>query len=249
VLRWYGEFLPQAEGERYGFFAVLEVPPEPSFPNELHGRRLCCVVWSYTGDLDQLEQAFAPIEEAASPAFHFAAPMPYPMLHSMFDELIPTGLQWFWRGDFFDRVSEDAIAVHLEYGSTIPTALSTMHLYPVDGAPQRIGKTDTAWSYRDAVWSGVIGGIDPEPANADAIREWCVSHWEALHPHSMGGAYVNFMMDEGQERVRATYRDNYDRLTAIKATYDADNLFHVNQNIPPASERAVEAIQPEGIEE
>jgi hypothetical protein len=112
-----------------------------------------------------------------------------------------------------------------------------MHLYPVDGAPQRVGKNDTAWSYRDAVWSGVIGGIDPDRANADAITEWCVSYWEALHPHSMGGAYVNFIMEEGQERVRATYRDNYEPLTAIKATYDPDNLFHVNQNVPPASER------------
>jgi FAD/FMN-containing dehydrogenase len=237
VLRWYGEFLPQAEEDLYGFFAVLAVPPDPSFLDELHGRKMSGVVWSYTGDLDQLERTFAFVREPAEPAFHVAAAAPYPALQSQFDELIPTGLQWYWRGDFFDRVSEDAIAVHLEYGSTIPTPLSTMHLYPVDGAPQRIGKNDTAWSYRDAVWSGVIGGIDPDPGNADAIAEWCVSYWEALHPHSMGGAYVNFMMEEGQERVRATYRDNYERLTAIKATYDPDNLFHVNQNIPPASER------------
>jgi FAD/FMN-containing dehydrogenase len=234
VLRWYRDFMPRADEDLYGFFAVLVVPPGPPFPEELHEQKMCGVVWCYTGDVDDLDEAFAVVREPAEPAFHFQAPMPYPMLQSMFDELIPTGLQWYWRGDFFDRITDEAIAVHLEYGSSIPTPLSTMHLYPVDGAAARVGSGDTAWSYRDALWSGVIGGIDPDPANADAIREWCVSYHEALHPHSMGGAYVNFMMDEGQERVRATYRGNYDRLAAVKARYDPDNLFHVNQNIAPA---------------
>ena len=77
-------------------------------------------------------------------------------------------------------------------------------------------------------------GVDPDPANADVIRQWCVDYWEATHPYSMGGAYVNFMMDEGQDRVKATYGGNYERLTRIKAKYDPENFFRVNQNIPPA---------------
>jgi hypothetical protein len=113
-----------------------------------------------------------------------------------------------------------------------------MHLYPVDGAAHRLGRHDTAFSYRDATWSMVIAGIDPDPRKADELRAWATGYWEAIHPHSMGGAYVNFMMDEGPERVRATYRDNHDRLAAIKAGYDPDNVFHVNQNICPAPERA-----------
>jgi FAD/FMN-containing dehydrogenase len=155
-------------------------------------------------------------------------------MQSMFDELLPTGLQWYWRGDFFDRITDESIEVHMKYGTSIPSPLSTMHLYPIDGAPQRVAGDATAWAYRDAVWSGVIGGIDPDPANARAISEWCVRYWEELHPHSMGGSYVNFMMEEGQERVRATYGPNHDRLAAVKARYDPDNLFHVNQNIRPA---------------
>jgi FAD/FMN-containing dehydrogenase len=234
VLRWYRDFMPAADRDLYGFFAVLEVPPGPPFPEEIHGRRMCGVVWCRLGDLDGLDEAFAFVGEPAAPAFHFAAPMPYPALQAMFDELIPTGLQWYWRGDFFDRITDEAIDVHLQYGSTIPTLLSTMHLYPVDGAGGDPGSGDTAWSYRDAVWSGVIGGIDPDPANAGVVRDWCTSYWEALHPHSMGGAYVNFMMEEGRERVRATYRGNYGRLAAAKARYDPGNLFHVNQNITPA---------------
>ena len=172
--RWYREFMPQAHEDVYGFFAVLAVPPGPLFPEELHDQRMCGVVWCHLGEAENLEEAFAFVREPAAPAFHFATPMPYPALQSMFDELIPTGLQWYWRGDFFDRITDEAIAVHLEYGSCITTPLSTMHLYPVDGAAGRVGNGDTAWAYRDALWSGVIGGIDPNPSNADVIREWCI---------------------------------------------------------------------------
>jgi FAD/FMN-containing dehydrogenase len=110
---------------------------------------------------------------------------------------------------------------------------STMHLYPIDGAAHDPAPSDTAWSYRDARWATVYAGVDADPANAEAIRRWAVDYQEALHPYSAGGAYVNMMMDEGQERVRASYRDNYDRLARIKGTYDPDNLFRVNQNIEP----------------
>ena len=112
---------------------------------------------------------------------------------------------------------------------------STMHLYPIDGAAHDVGPADTAFSYRDAQWAEVIFGVDPDPANAGAIRDWCVGYWDATHPYSGGGAYVNFMMDEGQERVRATYRDNYERLARVKAQYDPYNVFRVNQNIAPSA--------------
>ncbi|MEV6315669.1 FAD-binding oxidoreductase [Streptomyces sp. NPDC051776] len=234
VLRWYREFLPQATEDLNGFFAVLVVPPGPPFPEELHGRKMCAVVWCWVGEPEQFEKELAAVGDAGRPAFHFTMPMPYPGLQSMFDELLPTGLQWYWRGDFFDRITDEAIDVHARYAGAIPTGLSTMHLYPVDGAVHRTGPDETAWSYRDALWSGVFAGIDPDPANAGAIRDWCVGYWEELHPHSMGGAYVNFMMDEGPERVRATYRDHFDRLARIKRAYDPENLFHANQNIQPA---------------
>jgi hypothetical protein len=109
-----------------------------------------------------------------------------------------------------------------------------MHLYPIDGAVHRVGKNDTAFSYRDANWAEVIVGFSPDPAKADLLRSWAVAYWNALHTHSLPGAYVNFMMDEGVDRIRATYRDNYPRLAAIKRKYDPTNLFHVNQNIAPA---------------
>ncbi|MGW0827548.1 FAD-binding oxidoreductase [Streptomyces sp. NPDC002845] len=237
VLQWYREFLPAAPEDLNGFFAVLVVPPGPPFPEPIHGQKMCGVVWCYTGDLaeNRLEEVLAVVNEPAPPAFHFTTPMPYPALQTMFDELIPKGLQWYWRGDFFDTIPDAAIDVHERYGQNIPTDLSMMHLYPVDAAGHRPGADDTAWAYRDAVWSGVIGGIDPDPANADLIRQWCVDYWSDLHPHSMGGAYVNFLgAQEGTERVRATYGDHYGRLASIKHTYDPDNLFRANQNIQPS---------------
>jgi len=123
---------------------------------------------------------------------------------------------------------------HAEFGARLPTVKSTMHLYPVDGAAARVANDATAWAYRDARYAQVIVGVDPDPAKAPEITRWTVDYFDALHPHSMGGAYVNFMMDEGQERVEATYRGNYDRLVQVKQRYDPANLFHVNQNIRPA---------------
>jgi len=235
VLRWYREFLPHAPEDLNGFFAALSVPPGPPFPEEIHGEKMCGVVWCWTGDPDLLAQTLAVVNEPAPPAFHFTSPMPYPALQTLFDELIPAGLQWYWRGDFFDRISDEAIDVHAEYAAALPTDLSTMHLYPVDGAAGRVGAQDTAWNHRDAVWSGVFAGIDPDPANAEVVRKWCVDYWEALHPHSMGGGYVNFLgAGEGPERIRATYGDHYDRLATIKGIYDPGNLFHANQNIEPS---------------
>ncbi|MFG2542444.1 FAD-binding oxidoreductase [Streptomyces sp. NPDC048594] len=235
VLAWYRDFLPQAPEDVYGFFSLFVVPPGPPFPEEIHGRKMCAVVWCHTGDPSRFEETRTAVREPGPPAFHFTAPMPYPELQGMLDDVIPTGYQWYWRGDFFDRIPDAATDVHLKYGENLPTPLSLMHLYPVDGAAHRVGRDDTAWSYRDAVWSGVLAGVDPDPANAEAIRQWCVDYWEELHPYSMGGSYVNFMgTGEGQERVRATYRDHYDRLAQVKRTYDPDNVLHANQNIRPA---------------
>jgi FAD/FMN-containing dehydrogenase len=236
IMRWYRDFITQAPDEISGFFAFLKVPPGPPFPEHLHARTMCGIVWCYTGSLDQAETIFAPIRRlGGGPALDFAGPLPYPALQTMFDALLPAGHQWYWRADFVNELSDEAIALHIRHGSELPTQLSTMHLYPINGVAGRVGGQDTAWSYRDAGWGQVIVGVDPDPANAERIKDWTIAYWEALHPYSAGGAYVNMMMDEGQERVQAAYRDNYERLVAVKNIYDPTNLFHVNQNIRPTT--------------
>jgi len=121
----------------------------------------------------------------------------------------------------------------VRHGSQLPTMQSTMHLYPIDGAAARVKNSATPWSYRDAKWAQVMVGVDPDPAKKDVISAWARDYWTALHPYSAGGAYVNFMMEEGEDRVRATYGKNYVRLAKIKKRYDPSNLFRVNQNIKP----------------
>ena len=235
VMKWYREFIATAPDDLNGFFAFLTVPPAPPFPENLHLKKMCGVVWCYTGPEKDAERIFKPIREFGPPALYGIHAMPHPMLQSAFDAPYPPGLQWYWRADFVKELSDEAIAVHVKHGSDVPTMHSTMLLYPIDGAAHRVGKNETPWSYRDATWAEVIVGVDPDPANAKRITEWTKTYWDALHPYSAGGAYVNFMMDEGEERIKATYRDNYTRLASIKKKYDPTNLFRVNQNIKPAA--------------
>ena len=234
VMQWYRQFLPQASDNLNGFFAFLIVPPAPPFPEHLHNKKMCGVVWCYTGPMEQAEAAFKPIRGFLTPALDFVGPLPQPALQSMFDALYPPGLQWYWKADFVNELSDEAIRLHVKHGSQVPTMHSTMHLYPVNGAAHRVDRNDTAWSYREATWAEVIVGVDPDPTNRDLIVNWARQYWEAVHPYSAGGAYVNFMMEEGEERVKASYRDNYERLVAIKRKYDPTNFFRVNQNIKPA---------------
>ncbi len=161
--------------------------------------------------------------------------MPYPSIQSLFDGMLIPGMQWYWRADFFNELGPEVQAQHLKFGSSIPTPLSQMHLYPISGAASRVGKEETPWAYRDANYCGVIVGVDPDPANAEKITQWCKDYWEGTHAYSSGGAYSNFMMDEGQERVKASYKHNYERLVKIKNKFDPNNLFKVNQNIRPAN--------------
>ena len=232
VLRWYRDFITEAPEDLNGFFAFLVVPPGPPFPEELHLKNMCGIVWCYTGPEEKADEVFAPVLEVGTPALHGVQAMPYPALQSAFDGLYPPGLQWYWKADFVNEISDEAIEQHMKYAE-MPTMHSTMHLYPVNGAAHKVGKNDTAFSYREANWAQVIVGVDPDPANNERTTSWTRSYWEALHPYSGGGAYVNMMMEEGQDRIRASYRDNYERLAAIKHEYDPTNFFRVNQNIKP----------------
>jgi FAD/FMN-containing dehydrogenase len=235
VMAAYREFILRAPEYVNGFFAFLTIPPSPMFPDHLHLKKVCGVMWTCTGPAARAEAATKPLRTIGKPVLDHQGEMPLPAVNSLFDALYPPGLQWYWRADFVKELGDEAIARHAQHGAALPTMHSTMHLYPIDGAAHRVGRNDTAFSYREANWSEVIVGVDPDPANAGKITNWCKDYFDALHPYSAGGAYVNFMMDEGQERVQASFRDNYDRLAAIKNKYDPANLFRVNQNIRPVA--------------
>ena len=235
VLKRFTQFIKEAPEEAGGFFAFLTVPPVPIFPEALHHRKMCGIVWCYCGPAEKGEQALRPMRQFGKPAFDHVGPMPFPVLQGFFDPLYPAGLQWYWKSDSFKDLDDASIALHVRHGSELPTPASTMHLYPINGAVHRVREDETAFSARDSLFSGVIVGVDPNPANKQKITDWARRYWEALHPYSSGGAYVNFLMEEGDERLRATYGGNYRRLAAVKAQYDPKNFFRLNQNIRPGA--------------
>jgi len=234
VLRWYRELLPRLPEELSGWFGLVTIPPVAPFPEELQGRKAAAIVWCYTGPHDRADEVLAPAREFGSPLLVGVGPMPYTAVQTMFDPLFPTGDQWYWKADVFTEITDAAIAVHEKFGPLLPSGQSTMHLYPIDGAASRVATDATAFPYREGGWSGVIVGVDHDPAMAEQLRSWARAYYDELHPESAGGAYMNFLMgDEGTDRVRASYGPNFERLQAVKQTYDPQNLFHVNQNIPP----------------
>ena len=233
VMRWYRKFIVAAPEDLNGFFAFLKVPPVEPYPQALHGKTVCGVVWCYTGAASGADAAFKPVREFGPPLLHGVQPMPFPALQTAFDALYPPGMQWYWRADFVNELSDAAIAEHERFAASVPSLHSTMHLYPINGAAHRAKPADTPFAYREAKRAEVIVGVSPEAQDAPKVTAWAKSYWDALHPHSAGGAYVNMMMDEGDERIRASYRGNYPRLAAIKRQYDPNNVFRVNQNIRP----------------
>ena len=234
VMAKYQEFILEAPEDVSGFLAFLTVPPVPLFPPELHGRQVCAIIWCSTASAERAEQVTKPMRSVGTPLLDHVGPMPFPAVQSLFDPLLPAGMQWYWRADFVTTFTAESIRAHLAVALKAPPGLSQVHIYPIDGAAHRVGSGDTAFSYRDANFAVVIVGIDPDPAKRDVITQWCKDYFDAVHPYSAGGAYVNFMMEEGQERVQASFRDNYARLAQIKRKYDPDNLFKVNHNIMPA---------------
>jgi FAD/FMN-containing dehydrogenase len=235
LLKFWRDFILAAPEDINGWFGFVTVPPAPPFPEAVHLQKMCAIVWCYTGPLDQAERRFEAIRAFGPPTVDFAGPIPFPALQSMFDALYPPGLQWYWKADFFTELSDQAIDLHVKYAAQLPTMDSTMHLYPIDGAVHRLGKDDTAFNFRKANFAEVMVGVDPDPANNERMIEWAKDYWSALHPYSDGGGYINMIMDEGEDQVKAAYQDNYARLAQIKAHYDPTNLFHVNQNIKPGA--------------
>ena len=236
LLAAYREWLPAAPRNVAGFFNFHTIPPvKEAFPEELHLRKVCGVVWCIDATDEEAEQAMAPMLSVAEPLLHGVGRMPIAALNSAFDGLYSPGDQWYWRGAFVREIPDEAIALNREWNERMPGFKAGTHFYPVDGAVNDVGTTDTAFAFRDATWSQVFIGCDPDPASAGAVREWTIGYHEALAPYSAGASYVNFMMDdEGQARVKATYGPNYARLQQVKASYDPDNVFRVNQNITPA---------------
>jgi FAD/FMN-containing dehydrogenase len=234
ILRFYREYIADAP-EQMGVFPGFQIaPPLPFIPEDRHGDTFIVFVACWAGPVGEGETALKPFHDVAPVVAELVGPMPYPVLNSAFDALYPPGqLQHYWKASFVKELTDDAIAAHLKYGPEVPAVNSTMHIYPINGAAHRVASDATAFAYRDASFATVIAGMWPDPGQNEANIGWVRNYYEAIAPHSEEGGYINFMSGDDQDRIRANYKGNYERLVEIKRRYDPDNLFHVNQNINP----------------
>jgi FAD/FMN-containing dehydrogenase len=235
ILRFYREYITESPEELGGFVGFHLAPPLPFLPEEWHFKNVCLAVPCWTGPIEEGEKMLKPFLEVVEPVGSMVGPMPYPALNTAFDPLLPAGLQHYWKASFARELSDGAIAVHADYGARVPAIQCAVHLYPIDGAVQRVAADETAFAYRDVDFSPVIAGMWEDPADNEANIAWVRAYHDALEPYSAEGGYINFMDGDDQQRIKANYRGNFDRLASIKKTYDPANVFHLNQNIRPAT--------------
>ena len=233
VLRFYREFIADAPEQFGGFPAWQIAPPLPFIPEDRHGEPFLAFVTCWAGPIEEGPANVQPLLDVAPVVAQHLGKMPYPALNSAFDALVPAGMQHYWKANFVTELTDEAIQAHLEHGPKVPVVNSTVHIYPIDGAVQRVASDATAFAYRDANFAPVIAGMWPDPAENDANVKWVRDYYEATAPLSEDGGYINFMAADDQDRIKANYRGNYDRLVEVKREYDPDNLFHLNQNIRP----------------
>ena len=234
LIRFYRDYIAEAPEDLGGFLGFHLAPPLPFLPEEWHFKNVCLAVPCWAGPIEDGEKMVKPFLDAVTPVGAMVGPMPYPALNTLFDDLLPKGLQHYWKASFARELSDGAAAVHAEHGATVPSIQAAVHLYPIDGAVQRVGADETAFSYRDVGFSPVIAGMWEDPADNERNIAWVRAYHDALVPHSVAGGYINFMDDDDQGRIQDNYRGNFPRLSAVKVTYDPDNVFHLNQNIKPA---------------
>ncbi len=235
VLRTYRTWAGELPDEFSTLAGVVTAPPAPFVPGELVGEKVVAVVGGWCGEPDSGQAALQPIRDL-KPAADVFGPMPYPVLQGMLDEGAPSGHRNYFRSGYAAELSDGLIEIVLEHGARMPSPMSQIHFHQMGGAAARVGEDDTAFSNRRAAYA------------YNLISTWADSAEDELHigenrklatafePFSTGGVYVNFLGDEGDARIRAAYGDaKYERLRRLKGDFDPQNLFRLNQNIPPPS--------------
>jgi FAD/FMN-containing dehydrogenase len=233
LLEFYRDFLPGAPREYGGFPGFHRAPPLPFIPEDRVNTPVALAVSCWTGSEAEGARIVDRIRQVAPPIAEHIGPMPYAALNSAFDALHPPGLQHYWKAAYVTELTDEAIAAHVEHGARVPHVSSVMHMYPIDGAVHDVAPDETAFGHRDASFAVNIAGMWPDPADNEANTRWVKDYSAAIAPHSETGGYVNFASADDQARVSDNYGANYARLRAVKATYDPDNVFRLNQNIRP----------------
>jgi FAD/FMN-containing dehydrogenase len=233
VLRFYRDWIKEVPDEVTTIVVHRRAPAMAPWPEELHGKHVVVVGCCYAGDIDEGQKFLRPLREFGSPVLDACAPMPYVAHQALFDPGLPWGWWYYFRGCDVAELTDDVIDITVDHALRIRSPKTSFPIFQLGGAVARVGENETAFTGRASGHTYNCGGVTETPEGFDEEREWARGLWEALKPYHTG-AYVNFMQDEGEGRVRQVYgADKYDRLKQLKRKYDPDNFFRLNQNIPP----------------
>ena len=234
LLRFYRDWIADAPDELMTIVIHRKAPAVPFVPSELHGRPIVGVACCYAGPVADGEKAVRPLKEFGTPVLDLCVPKPYVEHQAMFDPSFPHGWWYYVRACDVAELTDEVIDITVDHSMRIESPLTSFPIWQQGGAIASVGEDETAFNGRDAGHTFNIAVATETAEGFDAEREWSRTFWSALQPHHTS-VYVNFLMDEGEERIRQAYGPaKYDRLKALKRRYDPDNLFRLNQNIPPA---------------
>ncbi len=236
LFRFARDYVPTLPDECGVFLAGLSAPPAPFVPEHLHFTPVFAIAIVGLRDDAAHAELVAPIRAALSPMVELVTPMPYVALQQMFDESAPWGLHSYEKAVYLSELTDPAIDVIAEHQPRKQSPLSFVPIFALGGAYARATHEDSAFGgNRSTRYVVNISGTAMDPSQYDAERAWVRDYWSALVQHADNvGSYVNFMTEYDGERVRQAYGDKYERLRALKATYDPGNVLHLNANIVPA---------------
>jgi FAD/FMN-containing dehydrogenase len=232
ITEFYLDYVKTVPDELTTMLFYWSAPPAPFLPESIHGRNVAIIAACYAGPIEAGEKVVAPIR-ALKPTVDILGPMPYAALQAMFDPIVPKGICGYVKSDYFDDIPRAMVDDLVAWAERKPYAMSMARLNHFGGAMSRIADDATPFPHRKARFAFSPDALWNKPEEAEASVQWAKGYWQALRAYSPRGAYVNFMEEEGEDRVRESYRGNYDRLVEIKRRYDPTNLFRLNQNIKP----------------
>jgi len=233
VLRFYREWIKDAPDELNTIVVHRRAPAMAPWAEELHGRHVVMVACCYAGDIEEGEKVLRPMKEFGSPVLDGCVPKPYVVHQAFLDPGLPWGWWYYFRSCDVSELNNEVIDITVEHALNIKSPKTAFPIFQLGGAIARVGDDETAYNGRQSGHTFNCAGVTETQEGFDEEREWARGLWTALEPHHTS-VYVNFMFDEGEERIREAYGPaKYDRLKALKRKYDPDNFFRLNQNIPP----------------
>jgi FAD/FMN-containing dehydrogenase len=233
VVEAFWKFVEAAPREFGALLGLTPAPPMPFVKEEWRGRPVVALLTCWTGEPDGIHDILKRFQQFGSIVGQYVDTIPYPVINTLFDDLLPSGLRHYWKSLVARETPAESIPAVIESGSTVPTRESGLFFHAIDGACHDVAADATAFPHRDARY--VVGqyGMWPDAADDERVTGWVRDSYSALRPYYLESEYVNFVSGTDPNAVRSVYRGNYDRLVDVKKRYDPDNLFRLNQNIRP----------------